>query len=370
MIASAVGSRVQSYVDDVLSGNITVCKSVRDAVQRYVDDRAKESTTEFPYHFNAHHATIACEFFPLVLRHSIGDYVGQPFELEGWQLFAIWNIFGWKRDSDNSRRFRRVYWSMGRKNGKSCIGAGIALFCGCLDTNPVTGKPENVAEIILSATKKEQAEKVIYAEIERMRLQSNDIENATDRINKQITFKDNHSSIRCVGSDRPYDGLNPHVVIMDELHAWKEQHRKFYDTITTGSGSRSQPLTITVTTAGDEKSLLWRNEYEYAKAVACGEHNDESLFAYCFELDENDDPLVEENWIKANPNIGVSVKIDYLREQAKKAAHSAYDLKPIQAVPLQSIGIQHIASVQHEGVGCVRGCSIRLVQGRRDWCRC
>lgn len=303
-----------------------MCEAVRQAVERHISDLERQGDSDFPYHFNARHAEAACDFFPLVLRHSIGDYAGMAFELEPWQAFAIWCIFGWKCDTDNSRRFRKFYWSMGRKNGKSTLAAGLALYLALLDVNPNTGKPEDVAEVILSATKKEQVEKVIYAEIERMRLRSKYIEQATDRINKQITVKANGGSIRCVGSDKPYDGLNPHAVLMDELHAWREHHRKFYDTMQTGSGSRCQPLIGTVTTAGDDQSHLWREEYEYCKGLLSGAITDERIFAAIYELDEDDDPLDESNWVKSNPNLGISLKIDFLRQLANEAAHSALAL--------------------------------------------
>jgi len=245
-----------------------------------------------------------------------------PFVLEPWQMFGIASIFGWKRECDDSRRFRKFYWSMARKNGKSTIVAGIAVFMAMMDVNPTTGKPEDVAEVILSATKKEQVEKVIYAEIERMRVKSPFIEKCSSRINKQITFKSNNGYIRCVGSDKPYDGLNPHSVLMDELHAWKEHHRKFYDTMQTGSGSRRQPLIGTLTTAGDDQSHLWKDEYFYARNVLNGNATDEQLFAYSFELDDSDDPLDERNWVKANPNLGISVKLDFLRQLANEAKSS------------------------------------------------
>lgn len=322
MIASGVQAKVESYVEDVLSGEIVTGELARLAVERYVADMGRQSTAEFPYYFNARHAEVACDFFPMMLRHSIGDFAGLPFDLEPWQAFAIWNIFGWKRDSDSSRRFRKVYWSMARKNGKSSIAAGLAQYLAMMDVNPITGKPEDVAEVILAATKKEQVEKVIYAEIERMRTRSKPIERMSSRINKQITFKHNSGSIRCVGSDKPYDGLNPHAVLMDELHAWREHHRKFYDTMLTGSGYRRQPMIMTLTTAGDDKSHLWLDEYKYAASLLRGELTDETVFAYSFELDADDDPLDEANWIKANPNLGVSVKLAYLREQASTAASS------------------------------------------------
>lgn len=322
MIASAAISKAQSYIDAVLSGDQVTGELVHAAVQRHADDLQRQSTPGFPFHFDAHHAAAAVDFFPTVLCHSIGDFAGMPFELEPWQVFAIANIFGWKRDDDNSRRFRKVYWSMARKNGKSSVAAGLALFLASLDVNPHTGRPEDVAEVILSATKKEQVEKVIYAEIERMRIRSPYIERNSSRENKQITFRHNSGSIRCVGSDKPYDGLNPHVVIMDELHAWREHHRKFYDTMQTGSGYRRQPLIVTITTAGDDRSFIWLDEYKYAKGVARGEIKDESLFSYCFEMDEDDDPLDETLWVKANPNLHVSVKEDFLQQQARPARES------------------------------------------------
>ncbi|HUS39556.1 MAG TPA: terminase TerL endonuclease subunit [Pirellulales bacterium] len=326
MIATATASIVNGYISSVLDGDAVVCELTRAAVQRHVDDLDRQSTTSFPYHFDARRASASVDFFPVMLRHSIGDFAGLEFNLEPWQAFGVWSIFGWKRDEDDTRRFRRVYWSTGRKNGKSTWVAGIALQVASMDINPLTGKPESVAECILCATKKEQAEKVTYAEIERMRLSSSHLAEITEAVNKQIKFRHNHGTIRCVGSDRPYDGLNPHLVVKDEVHAWNEYHRKFYDTITTGGGARAQPLDITTTTAGDDQSHLWREEYEYVSRVTRGEIDDESVFGWVFEIDEKDDPLDEGNWIKANPNLGISLKWGYLRQEAKRAAESAIGL--------------------------------------------
>ena len=326
MIASNALALMDSYITDVLSGEQVVCSAVRAAVMRHVRDLERESTKAFPYYFNKRHAEGAIEFFPAMLRHSIGSVAGHEFHLEPWQAFAIGSIHGWKRIEDDTRRFRRVYWSMGRKNGKSTVAAGLAIFAGLMDVNPKTGKPESVAEVLLSATKRDQSN-VIYNEIERMRSQSKWIAKESEVKNQRIYFKPTQGTIRCVSSDKPFDGLNPHMVVMDELHAWKDTvHRKFYDTMLTGSGNREQPLLLIVTTAGDDKSYLWLDEYKYAMGVVRGEIEDESIFAYSFELDEDDDPLDEANWIKANPNLGVSLKIDWLREQALQAKQSDLSL--------------------------------------------
>lgn len=329
MIADTFLEQFNGYVEGVVNGDIVAGKLVRAACERHQRDIARQSTPEFPYHFDLARARKACSFYPRILRHSIGRYAGMPFELEPWQVFCEGSLFGWLRDADGTRRFRTSYESKGRKNGKSTRIAGRALLMARYDHNPVAaakaGKsflPEPVSQVVLCATKREQADKVLYAEIERMRRKSPSILNGSRDSNKHIKFFDNDGEIMTVGSDKPYDGLNPHFVAMDEIHAWKEYHREFYDTMITGSGYRDQPLVSYVTTAGSDKSELWKEIYNYAKGVVLGTIEDESYFAYVAELDEDDDPLDEANWIKANPNLGVSVSMDYLREQAKKAATS------------------------------------------------
>lgn len=323
---SSAAAIVAGYIAGVLSGEIVACRLVKAACERHLRDLERIGDDGFPYYFDDVAAGAYVDYFPVMLCHSIGDSAGKPFYLEPWQAFGIWSIFGWKRKANKSRRFRRVFWSMARKNGKSTLGAGLAIAGASIDMNPVTRTPESVAQVILCATKKDQAKKVMYAEIERMRNASPRILSASTNINQQISFYHNHGTIECVGSDKPYDGLNPHMVIMDEKHAWREYHRKFYDTMVTGSGNRIQPLIMDFTTAGDDGSQLWQEDYDYASRVATGEIVDESYFGYIFELDEDDDPLEESNWVKANPNIGVSVKIDYIVEAAGKAQHDEASL--------------------------------------------
>ncbi len=321
MITSGVRAKVQEYIEGVLEGSLVVSCRVREAVQRHVDDEARQSTQDFPYYFDSRHAEMVCQFFPLLLRHSIGEFARMPFELSPFQLFCTWSMFGWKRDADNSRRFRKIYISLARKNGKSSWVSGLCHFLAAGDIDPATGKPEAVGQILLTATKKDQAD-VVYSEIERMRIQSPALLKMSSVKYETITYKHNASYIKKVGSDKPFDGLNPHVVVMDELHAWHEHHRPFYDTMVTGSGSRTQPLHLIITTAGDDSSHLWLADYNYACSVVKGTIKDESLFAFICELDETDDPGDESLWIKANPNLGVSVKLDYLRQRWAEDKHT------------------------------------------------
>jgi phage terminase large subunit-like protein len=322
LIASGVSLRVEDYCQAVEDGSVVACDRVKDAVLRYRLDMQRQSTADFPYYFDAVKAASVCEFFPLILRHSIGEYAGKPLTLEDWQVFGLWNIFGWRRDEDRTRRFRKVYWSMARKNGKTTFVAGLSHYLAMADIDPRTGKPEAIGQILLTATKKEQAN-IAYGECERMVQQSKTMQTRTDIRNETITYTHNGSYIRKVSSDKPFDGLNPHCVVMDEVHAWGQHHRKFYDTMVTGSGSRSQPLHVIITTAGDDKSDLWLQEYNYATNVVSGVSKDETLFALIYELDKGDDFEDESTWIKANPNLGISVKREYLREQVNKFRHTA-----------------------------------------------
>lgn len=305
--------KVESYVNGVLDGTIIVGKWVRQAVDRYVNDLNRQDTEEFPFHFDEIDADKACRFFPKVLRHSKGEWAGQPFELEPWQTFIIWNLFGWKR-RDRTRRFRKAVILVARKNGKTQLGAGIAHKAAVADG-------EAVSEVYCAATKKEQA-LVLFDEAQRMITKSAALsKNAVCR-HHRILFPNTGSRIMPLGSDKPFDGLSPHACLLDELHSWREHHRPFYDTMVTASGARRQPLLIIITTEGDNNSKLWISERDYCTGVLQGLYRDETLFAMLYAIDEQDDWNDPSVWCKANPNINVSVKLDYLKEFANAAQHN------------------------------------------------
>lgn len=322
MITDGQSAVLQGYINSVLDGEQVVSKAVRSAVDRHVRDLSRQSTQDFPYHFDSVHAAKVCRFFPTMLRHSIGRYADMPFDLAPWQVFCTSMLFGWLRDVDNTRRFRRDYRSMGRKNGKSTWIAGESIYQAGFDKNPITGKVESVAQVVLAATKKDQVQRVIFAEAARMRERSPLVAAKSIKLYSEIKFPANEGEMIVVGSDRPFSGLNPHAVKLDEVHEYREFHRKFYDTMLTGSAARDQPLISIITTAGDDTSYLWKEVYQYASDVASGVVVDDSFFAFICELDKDDDPFDEANWIKANPNLGVSVPLDYLRLQATEGKSS------------------------------------------------
>lgn len=309
MIASATHLRTfESYLSAIESRDIVACKMVIAAVARHRRDIERQDTEEFPYVFDEHDAEMACSFYPAALRHSVGKWAGEAFTLSPWQVFCVASVHGWKR-TDGTRRYRKAHISVARKNGKSTFAAGEALALLYADAEPI-------AQVFVGATKFDQA-KIVFDEAERMLKQS-------PALFKRSTVHKNNilcdgSYLRPLGSDKAFDGLNPHGVIFDELHEWKEHHRKFYDTMTTGGASRRQPLQITITTAGDQTSLIWQEETKYCRDVVYGDYEDNEQFVFVAELDADDDPLDDSVWEKANPNLGTSVSLDYLQSQAKKA---------------------------------------------------
>lgn len=309
--------QVHAYIDRVLDGRQVASRYVVGACRRHRADLARMTDPDFPYEFSPSLAMRAVNFFPMILRHTTGEWAGHPFELSDWQTFCIWSIFGWVESqpaavtTKPARRFRRAYITVGRKNGKTQLAAGIALLVFHLDG-------EAGAQVFCAATKREQAT-ILFGEADKMTRASTDLSKITLCRVGNLSVASTGSFMRPTSSDRPYDGLNPHGVFLDELHAWTDVHRRFYDTITTGSASRRQPLFLTITTAGDDKSHIWREENDHAERVASGELIDERLFSFVARIDDEDDAFDETCWEKANPNLGISVKLDYLRQQAQEA---------------------------------------------------
>ena len=298
------------YVDGVLDGSIVASKWVIKAVERHCKDIERSKAGGFPYIFDRAKADAAIAVFPILFRHTVGSYADSPFVLAPWQSFIVGSLWGWRCD-DGSRRFRKSYVTLARKQGKSTIAAGIAILMACLDG-------EQQAQVYLAATKRDQA-KLVYDEAERMIKRSPHLLNIAKPMRAEIRIAASNSYIKMLCSDKAFDGLNPHCVVLDEVHAYKEVHRPFHNTITTGSASRKQPLELTITTAGDSKSLIWKQQDSYAEKVIDGSIQDERVFAFIARLDSAEELFDESAWPKAMPNLGVSVDIEYIRGQAKAA---------------------------------------------------
>lgn len=301
---------VTQYALDVLAGRIIAGILVRKACERHLSDLA--TGHERGLYFDVKAAEKAIAFFPL-LRHYKGEWAGKPIVLESWEKFVVGAVFGWKR-ADGTRRFRSAYLEVAKKNGKTILAAGIALLLAFFDDEPG-------AEVYSIATKRDQA-KLVWLDAKRMVEKNAWLRDRLHTFALSIANESTASFFRPLGRDSgdAEQGINAHGAVIDELHVIDDPDS--IDNVETSMSARRQPLIVKITTAGKKRQSVWADERSDAVAVVEGRATDDSMFVAVFTLDEGDDPFDEAVWPKANPNLGVSVSVDFLREQAAKAKRS------------------------------------------------
>ena len=292
------------YAVNVLSGDVVACNQVNQACQRFIND-----LDAGVWIFDEDKATRILEFYPDFIRHVKGKLAGQPYELSDWEGFILINLFGFV-DKHGLRRFRTAYIEVARKNSKSTFCSGIGLYMTALDN-------EGGAEVYSAATTKDQA-RIVFGDARTMITKSGPLKRLFGYHRLNIHHLKSASKFEPLSADaNTLDGLNIHCGIVDEIHAHK--NREVWDVLETGTGAREQPLILAITTAGFNKQGIGYEQREYITKVLSGIVSDDTYFGIIFTLDEGDDPFDEENWIKANPNLGRSKKIDDMRRLAKKA---------------------------------------------------
>lgn len=305
---------VKAYMTAVTKGRVVVGDRERWAVERHLSDLKNAKIKGL--RFDEDLASAACDFFPL-LKHTTGEYAGQPFELMPFQRFIIWSIFGWLNARTGVRRFTQAFVSMARGNGKSPFAAAIVLLMFCFDC-PI----EQRAECYTAATKKKQS-KIVFDEVRRFVEQSPQLRRLIRVMASRLVIPSTDSTLEPLGQDSEnMDGLVPHVISADELHAWQNRHRELWDKLLTSLTKRTQPLLLVITTAGSDDSEIWEEEYDLACQVVDPSVPLEvdKLFVFIAQIDDDDDPFDEAVWQKANPLLGVGVvKIDALRSLASQA---------------------------------------------------
>jgi len=296
------------YAKDVVSGKIPASKKTIQCCQRQLDDLKRKN---WLYYFNEDKANEVCNFIEL-LPHVKGKLTGQNIELEAWQCFWLTTLFGWYHKEKGVRRFTKAFTFLPRKNGKSAISAGILLYMLAMDE-------EGGAECYSAATTKDQA-KIVFGMAQSMARKRPELLDHTGMkvLTHQITADMGDSIAKAVSADADtLDGLNPHYASIDELHAHKT--REVYDVMETALGAREQPLLNVITTAGNNVVGICYEIYDYCEQILKKYITDDTFFCLIYEADKEDDFTKKETWIKANPNINVSVSIDYLESLAKKA---------------------------------------------------
>jgi phage terminase large subunit-like protein len=297
---------ITAYACAVTERQVLANRLVRLACQRHLDDLASAGSRGLRYDVQA--AQHAIQFFGF-LRHSKGEWAGQTFALAPWQAFVVGSLFGWQR-FDGLRRFRTAYCAVPRKNGKSTLSAGIALYLLVADG-------EQGAEVYSAATTRDQA-RIVFDEAKRMVGSSPALKRRVQVLINNLNVEASASRFMPLSSDASsMDGLNVHGAIIDELHAHKT--RGVVDVLDTATGARRQPLLFEITTAGYDRHSICYEHHDYAIKLLEGTLQDDSWFAFIASADEGDDWTDPEVWRKANPSFGLSVKQDDLTRKAEKA---------------------------------------------------
>jgi len=272
------------------------------------DPVATAAPGEFFHEDIARHAL---DFFPGQLRFIEGERGGEPFELEPWQQAIVACLFGWHR-ADGTRRYREALLYVPRKSGKTPLAAGIVDLVMFTDGEPG-------AQLFSAAAEREQAA-LIFRHAAGMIARNPEMMRRVKlyRTYKSIEYPAEGTVYKALSSEADTKhGLGAHLIIVDELHAHRDG--ELVDVLKTSTAARRNPLMIYITTADYERESVCNRVYDYATKVRDGVIQDSSFLPAVWEATPDDDWTDPKVWAKANPNLGVSVKLDYLARECERA---------------------------------------------------
>lgn len=300
MMGADILAEICKYAEDCISDRIPSCTKHKKACARLLRDVTNMKTDpDYPYYFDNVEAAKIIEWFAM-LRHSKGELAGQPINLTPWQKFNLCQLYGWKRKSDGRRRFRRMFLEVARKNAKSQMLSGIALYeCAVIST-----KNKEAGEIYTAGTKRQQS-RIVLDEC-RLMLNGSPLKKFFKITRTDVRHIKSSSFVQALSKDdgRKGDGTNPACLILDEYH--QHASTEFYD-LAIGSNTK-EPLLIIITTAGVDLSYPCYREYQFCSQVLDPNVDitaDDYLIDICEQDPEdytNRKTLQNENlWTKSNP---------------------------------------------------------------------
>lgn len=308
---------IEQYYNAICSGACIVSKRVKKIYTQLVDDIKNPKNG---YIFDENRATKPIRFVEQFCKHSKGEWAGKPVKLELFQKAFISALFGFIHEETGLRKYRETLFMVGRKNGKSTMLAGIALYMMIADNEPG-------AEVYSTATKKDQA-RIIFDETHNMVKQSPEINRYVKKRKSDLYFPLTMSKFQPLGKNSDtLDGLNAHCVIIDELHSIKD--RNLYEVMKQSQSARRQPLLVMITTAGTVRECIFDDMYSYACNIVDGTFEDETFLPIIYELDNREEWQDPKAWEKANPGLGVIKKLDDLINKVERAKNSPKDLSGI-----------------------------------------
>ena len=297
---------IKEYYKKISSGEIVAGKKIIKIYKRLLEEAEDNS---LPFYFDEKTGERPIEFIETFCKQAEGE-IGKPIELELFQKAYIQALFGFLNRDTKTRRFNETMFLVGRKNGKTTMLSAIALYMMIADG-------EGSAECYSVATKKDQAAKAFKSAV-AMRAQSPEIRAIVNKRRTDMYMPSTFSSFEPLSSDSDtLDGLNSHLVIIDELHAIKD--RNLYEVMKQSTSSRRQPLVVMITTAGTVRECIFDDIYAYANNVLDGTVKNDAFLPVLYELDNIREWQDMKCWSKANPGIGTIKQYKYLTEQVQRA---------------------------------------------------
>lgn len=305
---------IEAYLDEIKAGKRIVCKRTRRQYEKLVDDIRNPKDG---YIFDQSRAERPIAFIERFCKHSKGEWAGQPLRLKLFQKAFISALFGFVDAKTGYRKYRETLFYVARKNGKSVMLSGLALYMLIADQ-------EAGAEVYSVASKKDQA-KIIYEETYNMVRQSPDLLQVVKKRKSDLYFPLTFSKFQPLGKNSDtLDGLNSSLVIIDELHSIKD--RNLYEVMKQSQSARRQPLLVMITTAGTVRECIFDDMYKYACGVCDGTITDPHFLPIIYELDSKEEWLDPMKWEKANPGLNRIKKLDDLISKVERAKQSPRDL--------------------------------------------
>jgi phage terminase large subunit-like protein len=299
-----------NYTEEVINGFVVANKWTRAAAQRQVDDLARQDDPAWPYRFDTKAANRVCAFLSR-LKHVKGEKGGQCFVIEPWEAFILTTIFGWLHKETKLRRFRRSFVECGKGNGKSFLSSGIAAYMLAADG-------EAGAEVVCAARAQDQARTVF--DLSRDMLRADEdlcIEYGFRVLQHTIEHPESFSVMRPVSAQsKTLAGGSFHLAVADET--WAHRTRDVVDELERGIDKRRNSLMSTITHADANLSSVGYEQHVTATHILSGELKDDRTFCVIYSA-EGFDWDSEDAWHAANPNLGVSVYLDTLREACERA---------------------------------------------------
>lgn len=296
------------YAHDVVSGKQVAGKLIRLSCQRYLD-----LMNDTRYEFRPDKCERVLSFISK-LKHYQGKCAGKPFVLEEWQKWIIYSIFGFYYKDSNERLVKKALITVGRKNGKSMQIAAMALYMLIADGEPA-------AQVLNIANNTKQAH--LLFEMQQKLVKCLDPKHKyTKTLRDSIQVPKTSSYSQVLSSDSSgHDGSSPSTYILDEVHEMKDS--KLWDVMVSGTGFRVSPLGICISTSGFLLNGFLHNYRDVCIDILEHRKEDDEQFAAIYELDDEDDWKDEKNWVKANPNLDVTVTRKYLEGQIRSAINDS-----------------------------------------------